>query len=118
MRPHHSAAYVRAVIEAYRRLPGARGQVRPADRRLAATLCRQGVPLQTVHAAMLVACARHAARPPDAEPLPPIGSLHYLRPVIEEITDLPLAEGYTDYLKHLLARMAPDLITAIGHRIP
>lgn len=118
MSPDHSAAYVRAVIHAYRQMPGARGHVRPADRRLAAHLCRQGVPLQTVHAAMLLACARRAARSPDAAPLPPIGSLHYLRPVIEEITDFPLAEGYADYLIHLIAPMAPNLSAAIRHRIP
>ena len=96
-------AYVRRLIAAYRRLPGTLGRPRAADRRLADDLHRRGVPLKTVDAALLLATARRRARPPGAAPLPPIRSLHYFLPIIEELQRQPLPDGY---LENLRARLA------------
>jgi len=91
--------YVRQLIAAYRRLPGTLGRPRPADRQLAADLHRRGVPLDTVAAAFLLALARRATRPQDASPLPPIRSLHYLLPIIEELLQHPPPNDYLDNLR-------------------
>jgi hypothetical protein len=98
-------AYVRQLLAAYRRLPDSLGRTRPADRRLAADLHRRRVPLATVEAALLLAIARRRARPPGADPLQPIRSLHYFLPIIEELLHQPLPEGYLELLR---ARLAND----------
>lgn len=52
-----------------------------------------------VHAALLLGAARRTFRPQDAFPLPPIRTLHFFLPVIEEIQDSPPAPGYLQYLE-------------------
>ena len=91
--------YVRQLIAAYRRLPGTLGRPRPADRQLAVDLHRRGVPLDTVAAALLLAAARRAARSCDAPPLPPIRSLHYVLPIIDELLHHPPPAAYLDSLR-------------------
>lgn len=100
-------AYVRQLIAAYRRLPGTLGRPRSADRRLADDLHRRGVPLATVEAALLLATARRRVRPPVAAPLPPIRSLHYFLPIIEELLQHPPPAGYLATLRTRLADPAP-----------
>lgn len=91
--------YVRQVIAAYRCLPGTLGRPRQADRQLAADLHCRGVPLDTVTAALLLATARRAARPQDAAPLPPIRSLNYFLPIVEELLHHPPPVGYLENLR-------------------
>ncbi|MGH9317679.1 MAG: hypothetical protein ACRD1P_11315 [Thermoanaerobaculia bacterium] len=101
-----AAQYIHAVLAAYRRSPHALGRVRPADRRLAATLHRTGVPLQTVQDALLLGAARRQAGGASVEP---IRSLYYFCPVIEELMRQPLPPGYADYLRQRLpAAEAPE----------
>jgi hypothetical protein len=45
-------------------------------------------------------------RPADAPPLPPIRSLAYFQPVITELQRQPLPDGYLDYLRLKLRRVA------------
>jgi hypothetical protein len=52
-----------------------------------------------VEAAFLLASSRRAARRPDALPLGPIRSLHYFRPVIEELLAQAVPEPYLAYLR-------------------
>jgi hypothetical protein len=92
-------AYVEAVLSLFRRLPDTRSRPRPADRQLAAELHRRGVRLDVLEVAMRLAAARRHARPPDADPLPPIRSLHYFLPVIAELPPGPPPPGYLDYLR-------------------
>ena len=91
--------YVRQLIAAYRRLPGTLGRPRPADRQLAGELHRRGVSLDTVAAAFLLATVRRAARLRDAAPLPPIRSLHYVLPIIEDLLQHPPPDGYLESLR-------------------
>jgi hypothetical protein len=91
--------YVRRLLEAYRELPDASGRVRAADRRLAAQLFRDQVPLELVTAAFQLALARRRARPEDLPPLGTIRSLHYFLPVIDEARTLD-----PDYLAYVLYR--------------
>jgi len=97
-------AYVQAVLSLYRRLPGTVTRPRRADRLLAAELHRRGLPLDVVEIALRLAVGRRITRPPDAQPLPPIRSLHYFLPVIEELPAGPPPDGYLDYLREV----APD----------
>jgi hypothetical protein len=109
--------YVQHVIELYRLTPGASGFARRADRCLAATLYDRDIPLQVVHAALLLAAARRAQRPNGATPLSRIASLHYFLPIIDELLAAQPDPAYFRYLRQSLATFAPDLVNAIDHRI-
>ena len=75
----------------------------PADRRLAAQLCDQAIPLELIEAAFLLTIARRNDRALQAPPLPPIRSLAYFLPVIEELHTNPLDPGYLQYLRSRVA---------------
>ena len=93
--------YVESVLRLYRSLPQIRPRTGPADRRLAEDLERQGVPLKIVEGALRLAVLRRLCRDPEASPLPPIRSLHYILPVVDELRDqsLPVEDGYLVYLR-------------------
>jgi len=95
------AQYTWRLLQAYRALPGTCGRVRPADRRLARQLFCDGVPLDLILVAFQLALARRTIDPDNPPPRPPIRSLHYFLPVLDEARFLP--DGYRDYL---LARTA------------
>ncbi len=96
-------AYVRAVLEAYARLPDTPQRPRPADRRLAERLHDRGVPESLVRDALLLARARRLIRPQDAPPLAKVRSLRYFLTVIEELLEKPLPSGYARYLQRKIA---------------
>lgn len=103
------------ILEAYRRTPGTLGQIRPADRRLAQTLVQRGIPPALVEAALLLTAARRTVPPLDGNHRPPIRSLHYFLPVIEELLDQPPDPSYLRYLtdklqreRHPTATTSPD----------
>lgn len=96
--------YVRAVLAAYVALADTPDRPRPADRALAAQLYDRQIPLNLVRDALILAYARRTLRPPDAPPLPPVRSLYYFMPVIEELLKKPLPNMYIDYLKAKLKR--------------
>ena len=92
-------AYAGRVIGLYLSLPGATGRAGRADWRLALSLHTEGVTLEIIEAALLLAAARRATRDPALAPLPPIRSLAYVRPVIEELSGQQLPSSYLDYLR-------------------
>jgi len=102
--------YVRRVLELYRLMPGTTGHIRPSDRQLASGLHDRGIPIDIVSAALLLAAARRIFR--SGEPLSPIATLHYIRPVIDELLPKPCDPDYIDYLCHKLAPVAPHFVTA------
>jgi hypothetical protein len=110
--------YVKRVIDLYRCTPGASGFARRADRCLAAALYDRHVPLEIVQAALLLAAARRSRRHNDAPPLAPIGSLHYFRPVIDELTTAQPDPTYLRYLRQSLVNLAPLLASALDHQFP
>ena len=95
--------YVRAVIDAYVRLPATPARTRREDRRLAAELHTRGVPLEVVETALLLGSLRKARPPAEATVLTTIRSLHYFLPVIEEILRDPPPAPYIDYLREVMA---------------
>ena len=102
MHQEDQEAYVKRVLKLYRSLPGTPARSRRADRQLAAKLHRRGVSLDIVEIALRLATARRNARPPDADPLPPVRSLHYFLPVIDEMPPEPPPDGYLDYLRDVV----------------
>ena len=116
--PTSRRIYVQRVLHLYRRAPGTSGQLRRSDRQLAGALHDRGVSLDVVRAALLVAVARRTLRSPSAPPLAPIATLHYFRPVIDELIAHPPEPGYVSYLRSRLATLAPDLVAAGDHQLP
>ena len=97
--------YIRKVLDAYRRTPGTTGAVRRNDRLLAAALYDRGVSATTVENALILAASRRIFRSPDALPLQPIRSLHYLLPVIDEVLQLRISQDYFRYLQFHIDRI-------------
>ena len=99
MTPAAGPAYVAAVLMLYLDLPDTPLRPSPQDQSLALKLHEQGVPLSLVEAALLLASLRRLIRPADRPPLPPIRSLAYFQPVITELQQQTLPDGYLDYLR-------------------
>jgi hypothetical protein len=107
-------AYIQAVLKEYVWLPGTPHKASRQDRRLASSLYEQAVPLAVVRAALLLAAARRTLRSPHLCPLPPIRTLHYFLPVIEEVLATPPDPGYVDYLAGKLHPLAQRKAEAVS----
>lgn len=92
-------AYIAAVLMLYADLPDTPLRPSPQDQSLARRLHRHGVPLAVVESALLLGSLRRLIRPADAPPLSPVRSLAYFQPVIAELQQQPLPEGYLGYLR-------------------
>lgn len=110
--------YVQRILDLYRLAPGTTGHLRRSDRQLATALHDRRIPLEVVQAALLLAVARRTLRSANAAPLAPIATLHYIRPVIDEILTEPPEPGYLSYLRHKLAAVAPQFAAASSHQLP
>lgn len=89
--------FVSRVLSLYLWLPDvAARRASRIDRDLAATLFYRGITLEQIEAAMLLA---HLRRATHSSPLPPIRSLHYFIPVIDEVTREPFSPSWLDYLR-------------------
>jgi hypothetical protein len=102
--------YVQRVLAIYRLMPGTTGRIRRADRQLAGSLHDRGISIDIVSTALLLAAARRTFR--SGESLPPISSLHYFRPLIDEVVAQPTPPDYVIYLYHKLAPFAPNFAAA------
>lgn len=110
--------YVQRVLDLYRLAPGTTRHLRRSDRRLAGELHDRGVSLEMVYAAMILAVARRTFRSESAPPLALIATLHYIRPVIDELIAQPPEPGYLSYIRYKLATVAPDFVAAGDHQLP
>lgn len=100
------AAYVAAVILLYVELPETPLSASIQDHWQARRLHDRGVPLRLVESALLLGSLRRLVRPADVPPLPPIRSLAYFQPVIEELLTHPMPDSYLEYLQIKLRRIA------------
>ena len=97
-------AYVRAVRDLYFQMPHASGRFSRSDRQLAKDLYHRGIPISIIRCALLLATARRiSGRNPANLPLPPVRSLNYFLPVIDEVLLQPLPHGYLQYLESKIA---------------
>ena len=110
--------YVQKVLDLYRLAPGTTGHLRRTDRQLAGQLHDRGIAVEIVHAAILVAVARRTFRSSCAPPLAPIATLHYIRPLIDELIAEPPDPGYLSYVRYRLAAVAPAFAAAAAHQLP
>lgn len=106
MTPASDAAYVTAVLMLYTDLPDTPIRPGPQDQALAYRLYGQGVPLALVESALLLASLRRVIRPAGSAPLPPVRSLAYFQPVIAELQQQPLPDGYLDYLRYKFQKLS------------
>ncbi len=94
------AEYLKRLLDRYCGLPHtAARRPSPYDRRLAGQLFDRGISLDILETAFLLALARRTHRHPEAPPLPPIRSLAYFLPLIEEALQTPVEPGYLAYLR-------------------
>lgn len=100
------AAYIAAVLTLYVDLPDTPLRASVSDQWLARRFHDDGVPLPAVETALLLGSLRRLIRPAGAPRLSPIRSLAYFRPVIEELQAHPVPDGYLDYLRLKLSRVA------------
>jgi hypothetical protein len=110
--------YAHRLLELYRLTPQRTGPLRRCDRTLALALHDQRVSFETVAVALFLAVARRSFRPVTAPPLAPIATLHYFRPVIDEVMAQPPEPEYLAYLRHRLAAVAPHFVAAFNHQLP
>ena len=101
-----SAAYVAAVIMLYVELPETPLSANLQDHWQARRLHDRGIPLRIVESALLLGSLRRLVRPADLPPLPPIRSLAYFQPVIDELLVHPMPDSYLEYLRLKLNRFA------------
>ena len=83
-------AYVAAVLLLYTDLPDTPRRTSSYDQAVARSLFEQGVTLEVVESALLLGSLRRCVRPPAALPLPPIRSLAYFSPIMEELQRQPM----------------------------
>ena len=108
-----STSYLAAVVTLYLQLPETHLRASLADQTMARRLDKDGVPLETVEAALLLGSLRRLLRSKDAPPLSPIRSLAYFLPVVEELTENPTAGNYLDYLRQKLQQAAKTKATTV-----
>ena len=90
----NSALYIATVLNLYLDLPDTPLRASIQDQRLAQRLFETGVPISVLEAALLLASLRRLCRPSDMPPLPRVRSLAYFQPVIEELQEHPVPDGY------------------------
>jgi hypothetical protein len=103
-----AANYVAAVLIVYVDLPDTPLRASVQDQWQARRLYDRGVSLSLVESALLLGSLRRLMRPADVPPLPPIRSLAYFQPVIDELLDHPAPDNYLDYLRLKLRRVAEE----------
>ncbi len=106
-----AATYVAAVLVLYVDLPDTPLRATVQDQRQARRLYDRGISLRLVESALLLASLRRLVRPADVPPLPPIRSLAYFQPVVEELLAHPAPDNYLEYLRLKLRRMTSEKIT-------
>lgn len=98
------AAYIAAILTLYGDLPDTPLRASASDQWLAQRFHAEGLPLAVVETALLLGSLRRTLRPADAPSLPPVRSLAYFRPIMDELRTHPAPEGYLDYLRLKLRR--------------
>ena len=97
------------LLSLYLALPHTPSRASREDRRLARELEQRQIPWDALKTALLLATARRCLRDPSLQPLPPIRSLPYCLPIIEEVLGMEISPDYVRYLKRkLAASVSPD----------
>ena len=90
--------YVQQLLDLYISLADTPQRPRVQDRLIARQLFDRGVDLRTISVAILLGAARRQNRDPATTPLPPVRSLAYFLPVLDELPSTLPPDGYLQYL--------------------
>ena len=100
------AIYVAAVVALYGDLPDTPLRPSLTDQALALKLHQDAAPLALIESALLLATLRRLVRASDLPPLPKVRSLAYFLPVVAELQQQPLPDGYLAYLRLKLRKLS------------
>lgn len=94
--------YVERIRGLFLEHPIVRSSFGEADRRLAGALYRRGVPCQQVERALVLGLARKYVTCLNNRKAPPITSLHYFLPLLQEVQQTRVSEDYWTYTANRL----------------
>lgn len=97
--------YVQRVIRLYLDAPDTPDKPRKSDWTVAASFHDDRVPIELIEHAIALATLRRHLRPPDADPLEPIRSLAYIRPLISHLRQTAVDDGYRAYVASRYAQL-------------
>ncbi|HKZ40511.1 MAG TPA: hypothetical protein VJ044_06080, partial [Candidatus Hodarchaeales archaeon] len=89
-------------LQKYLQLPETPDRVSKSDWQLAERFYERQIPPEDVEAALLLGSARRIARDSTAPRLSSIKSLRYFVPIITEVTEQGLPQGYLAYLENIV----------------
>ena len=98
--------YIRTVLDLYVQLPGTPRRICHNDRVLAEQWFVRQIPIEIVETALRWGAARRLYGPPNALRLPPVRSIAYFAPVVEELVSESPPQSYIHYLRHKLGLVA------------
>jgi len=99
-------AYVAVARDSFLVTGCTRGTFGAADAKTARILMERGVSLETLQDALILgACRKYGSWLSGGSP-EPVASLRYFEPLISEIQEQPLPEGYHEYLESKVRQMA------------
>lgn len=96
------ALYVSSVLTLYVDLPDTPLRAHAHDQQQARSWFDRGVPRAVVETALLLASLRRMSRPLDLPPLSRIRPLTCFQPVVDELLQTPVPDGYLQYLRFKL----------------
>jgi hypothetical protein len=101
--------YIRTILNLYARTPGVAVSARGSDQILAGCFFDRHIPIAVVESALVLGSARRIYSRSGLRVFPPIRSLHYFAPIVEEVLHQPLPPHYVQYLRlKLRSAMTPD----------
>jgi hypothetical protein len=109
-------AYVAELMRLYLEQPDTPATARRNDRKIAADLHHQGIPLEAIAHAIRLATLRRHQRDSDDPPLEPVRSLAYYRRVLESLTPEAFDPDYIAYIAREHARLLAQLQQATPPR--
>ncbi len=104
--PDEEESYVGSVRKRFMTLGCTTGRFSPSDEQVARGLEQKGIPLAVIEDAMLVGACRKYVSWLNSGPSAPIASLHYFEPIIEEVMERPFPNGYRNYMRQQVDKLA------------
>jgi hypothetical protein len=99
-------AYVESVCKCYEGLGCTTGKLNAAGSETARQFLGRSIPFSVVYDAMLLGACRKYESWLNGGPSEPIRSMAYFEPLVAEVKANPLPDGYSDYLRGKLGRLA------------
>jgi hypothetical protein len=94
--------YITYLIRLYVTLPETPSRATSYDHDVASSWFANGTPISIAESALILGFVRRLRRKPNGFPLPPIRTLSYFLPVIEELRQYPPNPSYIDYCREQL----------------